>query len=294
MLSEFINENKLSRGFEASAVHYFVPLAELLHSHQFSAKKPFFVGINGSQGSGKSTLADFLSMYLSSEYALNVVVLSLDDFYFDKTKRNELAETVHPLLATRGVPGTHDTSHIQQVLDQLKRNQPDVIIPRFDKATDNPYPKQQWAKISRAVDIVLFEGWCWGVSAQSQQTLVQPVNQLEQSRDENQQWRQYVNTQLSAEYEPLYRFFDSWIMLKAPSFDDVYNWRLEQENKLREKTKQVNTSGIMSPAQIHNFIQHYQRLTEHALTTLPAACDHVFTLNSQREIVRYSKKDNHD
>ncbi len=294
MLSEFINKNKLSSGFEASAIHHFIPLANKLATHQIGAKVPLFVALNGCQGSGKSTLADFLKAYLAQEYSLNVAVLSLDDFYFDKAKRTELAKTIHPLLATRGVPGTHDTDHIRQVLQKLSNKTTGFHIPRFNKATDNPYPREQWTDVSEAADIILFEGWCWGVSSQSQAALAQPVNSLEQHHDTNGQWREYVNHQLKTHYEALYSCFDCWIMLKAPSFDDVYNWRLEQEEKLGETRQADHTNAIMSPSQIHHFIQHYQRLTEHALAILPAQCDHLFTLDSQRKIVSYTKKNHHE
>ena len=37
-------------------------------------------------------------------------MLSLDDLYLPKAERLRLARDVHPLLATRGVPGTHDVA----------------------------------------------------------------------------------------------------------------------------------------------------------------------------------------
>ena len=295
ILGEFINKNMLSSHFEHSAVEYFIPLADKLCSHQISAKKPLFVGINGCQGSGKSTLADFLRTYLQEVYSLNTVVLSLDDFYFDKAKRIELSKNVHPLLATRGVPGTHDTKHIQAILEQISDgNTTDIRPPRFNKATDNPHPQDQWPSISPPIDMVIFEGWCWGVSSQSESQLDNPVNAFEQSNDRDRKWRQYVNQQLKEEYEPLYRYFDRWIMLKAPTFDEVYHWRLEQEDKLRTQVAPQQGNQVMSPTQIHDFIQYYQRLTEHSLTTLPDHVDHLYTLNSQRKIVSYIKKNQHD
>ena len=60
--------------------------------------------MNGAQGSGKSTLARFLQLYLEKLYGLSVVILSLDDLYLTRAERIALAEEVHPLLETRGVP----------------------------------------------------------------------------------------------------------------------------------------------------------------------------------------------
>ena len=36
------------------------------------------------------------------------MLLSIDDYYFSKKKRIKLSKKIHPLLITRGVPGTHD------------------------------------------------------------------------------------------------------------------------------------------------------------------------------------------
>lgn len=291
MISSFINKNKLSNGFKVIAENYFIPLAEEIYTHQLSAKTTFFAGINGSQGSGKSTLSEFLKDYLSVTHALNVVVMSLDDFYLNRTDRQIVAADVHPLFITRGVPGTHNMYQAKSVLSSLKKRQL-TIIPRFNKAIDNPYPSNSWTNISSAVDVVIFEGWCWGVEPQSTEQLSLPINTFETNEDTNAIWRNHANLQLSLHYQPLYSFMDKWIMLKAPSFDDVYAWRLEQEQKLDASTN-TNKARIMDEQQIHRFIQHYQRLTEHALTTLPNKCDHVFELNSDRAIITHYAKATH-
>ncbi|MGK0268307.1 MAG: D-glycerate 3-kinase [Paraglaciecola sp.] len=296
MISTFINKNKLSSGFSETAEDYFIPLAEEIKLHQHSASNTYFVGINGSQGSGKSTLSEFLKDYLSETYAMNVVVLSLDDFYFSRIERKIIAADVHPLFTTRGVPGTHNMCLAKTVLHAFKQKQ-STIIPRFNKATDNPHPLSAWTNVCSAVDVVIFEGWCWGVKPQTSEQLERPVNEFEAIEDVNAQWRNHANLQLSLHYQSLYSLMDKWIMLKAPSFEDVYVWRLEQEQKLiaytSSSTANDNKSGIMNEQQIKRFIQHYQRLTEHALKTLPNTCDHVFELNSARAIIKHTVKDVH-
>ena len=106
ILSDFIAEHKLQNSFLDTAQHYYVPLAERLKKHHDGAKQTSYVGINGSQGSGKSTLAEFLKDYLQDKYPLNVVVLSLDDFYRSQSERLAMSVKIHPLFKTRGVPGT--------------------------------------------------------------------------------------------------------------------------------------------------------------------------------------------
>tara|TARA_R110001583_G_scaffold16561_21_gene67983 strand:+ start:13572 stop:14489 length:918 start_codon:yes stop_codon:yes gene_type:complete len=300
MYQAFIKQHRLSDDFIDLAKTHFVPLAKdiiarqseitIKNSTAHNKASPFFVGVNGCQGSGKSTLSDFICHYIEHMTDLKVIVLSLDDFYFSQQKRSQLAEQVHPLLKTRGVPGTHDAAQMHDIFDQLTQSSGSIALPRFNKATDNPFPCEQWPLIDLPVDIVIFEGWCWGVSAQTEQQLITPINTLEQQFDQDAQWRTYVNQALINDYLPLYEVMDFWVLLKAPSFDCVYQWRLEQENKLREKSDNNDNSGVMSEQQVLQFIQYYQRLTEHGLTTMIASCDRVFYLDEKRQIEKTTHK----
>ena len=65
------------------------------------------LAISGLQGSGKSTLAAQV-VALADQRGLRAAALSIDDFYLTRAKRQRLARQVHPLLLTRGPPGTHD------------------------------------------------------------------------------------------------------------------------------------------------------------------------------------------
>ena len=243
----------------------------------------YYLGINGCQGSGKSTLSDFLGALLSAE-GLSVAVLSLDDFYHDRKTRKSLAESISPLLATRGVPGTHDTTLMGQTLEKLS-TPGELSLPRFNKAIDDPYPTEQWPKITGPVDLVIMEGWCWGVPAQSPLQLRYPVNALEAEQDANLTWRTWVNQQLLEYYQPLHKVMNFWVMLQAPGFENVFQWRLEQEQKLKAKLKDEKHNRVMGEEQVMAFIQYYQRLTEECLKALPQRSDIVFKLDADRAIV---------
>ena len=287
MLNNFIEQYQLPASFKQTAQQYFIPLAEQLANSVAPSSAPFFLGINGCQGSGKSTLASFLFHYLSEQKQLSVVNLSLDDFYFDRATRQQLASDIHPLLATRGVPGTHNINLLTKTLNALKECR-QTRLSSFDKAQDNPVPQQDWLLSPKHIDVVIFEGWCWGVTAQSQQALASPVNSLEVSADADAIWRRYVNQQLSNEYQPLYLLMNKWLMLKAPSFDCVAQWRWQQEQQLAKQQASVETEAssnqVMTKEQVMNFIAYFQRLTEHALATLPERCDLVFELDYMRKI----------
>lgn len=284
MLPEFMKKHQLSEAFKKNALKRFIPLAEEIVSHQLSANKTYYIGINGCQGSGKSTFSSFLKEYIEDQHKLNVTVLSLDDFYLSKSDRLALSVKIHPLFETRGVPGTHNIPLLKQVLTSLQ--QPGkCLIPRFDKSTDNPFPETQWEEMDAPADIVLLEGWCWGVNHQSVHELDVACNALESEEDSSGVWRHFVNQQIKSNYEPLYSLMNYWVMLKAPDFENVFAWRLEQENKMI-KALGHSGSAAMDEGQIQHFIQYFQRLTEHSLKTLTKDCNLVYELNQNREIIR--------
>ena len=288
---DFCQTHRLPPQYLEEANQYFQPLID--HIVERNSQQPtVFVGINGSQGSGKSTLADYLNIHLSIEHSLQCAVISLDDFYLSKQRRQQLAKQVHPLLATRGVPGTHDTDLAIKTLKTLKQphlNSQTVLLPRFNKAIDDVFPIEQWEAVETPVDIVILEGWCLGASPQEPEALTLAINELEANGDAEGVWRHYVNQQLLTYYAELFAYTDISVMLQAPAFSAVYQWRLEQEQKLAEKLQndkqQRSNSQLMDAAQIAAFIQYFQRLTEHMLTTMPSQVDHCYQLNDERKII---------
>jgi D-glycerate 3-kinase len=276
-LQDFINSHRLPASYLDTAEKWYQPLATTI-ANQHQPGTTYLVAINGTQGSGKSTLAAYLEAELSHRHQLSVAVLSIDDFYLTRSERQVLANDIHPLLKTRGVPGTHDTDLAIHTIDQLSHNTGTVAIPRFNKATDDRHPLENWSNQRSPCDIIILEGWCMG--AQPQESLEPACNTLEQQEDSNGAWRQYVNQKLQQDYLPLFDRFDLWIMLRAPSFDQVFQWRLQQEQKLAEVS---SGSQIMSEPEIQRFIQHYQRLTENCLSELPAKTHFCYQLDAQRQ-----------
>lgn len=285
-LYDFTERHGLPDSYIELARQWFIPVADEIAERQKYLTETIVLGINGSQGSGKSTLADLLSYLFTEQYGMDVVVLSIDDFYYTRQHREELAKNVHPLLLTRGVPGTHDVDLAMDVINGLIDGNSTMRIPRFDKSTDDRVPEQCWEIVSDQPDIIIFEGWCLGAEPQPDVELEQAINELESSEDADGSWRRYVNRVLHDEYEELFRAIDIWIMLKAPSFACVHRWRLEQEDKLRAKLEQqhADTSGTMDSEQIARFIQHYQRITEYLLKTLPPRVDYLFELDQERNV----------
>lgn len=240
------------------------------------------VALCGAQGSGKSTLAVVLRRLLQAR-GLTTAVLSLDDFYLTRQQRTELAARVHPLLQTRGVPGTHDIAMALQVVESLQR-EGEVALPAFDKARDDRRAPQDWPRVAAPVQVVLFEGWCLCAAPQAAAALALPVNELEAREDADGGWRHYVNGALAGDYRRLCNLFDYRVFLAAPGFDVVYAWRLQQEQQLRQlaAAQGADLSRMMSDSQLERFVRHYERLTRHMLEDMPARADVVIRLDSAR------------
>jgi D-glycerate 3-kinase len=249
-----------------------------------NSKRPLVVGICGAQGSGKSTLARHLGEELE-DAGRRVAILSLDDLYLPRNARQNLADTVHPMFATRGVPGTHDVNLGLRVLDALRAGQP-VHLPRFDKGADNPLPENDWPLVE-AADVILFEGWCVGARPQAPADLVQPINDLEIDRDPDGIWRRAVNDALAGPYQDLFGRLDRLILLAAPDFHTVQDWRTQQEHGLRERLKREGKVGtrVMSDAEIAVFIRFYERLTRHILKEMPPRADLTLWLDAGRRVI---------
>ena len=286
----FLDRHRLGPDYLTSALQWLTPVAHSLARFQRAANRPILVAINGCQGSGKTTAADYLCTSLIEQYGMRTVALSLDDFYLTHRERQALAESTHPLLATRGVPGTHDMGLLRLTLEQLlgADSATSVAIPRFDKATDDRCPLPHWARIDSPVQCVLLEGWCLGAKPESADTLAHPMNDLEREEDPLVLWREYHNAFLTHHFMPLYALFDQWIMLRAPSFDCVFNWRREQEHKLAASLSAGTVTNLMDDDALHRFIQHYQRITHNCLDDLPHTVNHLFNLDEQRRIRTYS------
>lgn len=284
-LRSFLSSHRLPVRYAELAQRWFLPLADDLALHRQRLQRPLLIGINGSQGSGKSTLAALLRELFRTRHGLSAIDLSIDDFYLPREERQRLAADVHPLLATRGVPGTHDIPLMECTLRALTQGNCPVAIPRFDKASDDRVPQQEWQHLDAPLDMVILEGWCLGTPPQDEAALQQPVNELEANEDPDGRWRHYVNRQIVEHYQPLYKLIDIWAMLEAPSFDCVFQWRLEQEQKLAERVDAGDTdSRVMSAAGVDRFIKHYQRLTIQTLLSLPPRVHYLYELDAERNI----------
>jgi len=235
------------------------------------------LAISGVQGSGKSTLAAQV-VELARARGLQAAALSIDDTYLTRAQRQRLADRIHPLLATRGPPGTHDLPLALSTLDAAKAGRA-FALPRFDKLADERVPEAQWQVRDTPLDLLVFEGWFLGTPAEQDAALQAPLNALEREADGDGIWRRWCNQALANDYPALWQRFDRLWFLQPPGFSVVPHWRWQQEQALQQASP-GRTS--MSRAQVERFVQFYERISRQALRTLPALADRVIPLDAQR------------
>ncbi|MDP6674919.1 MAG: phosphoribulokinase [Gammaproteobacteria bacterium] len=284
-INNFICQHQLPNKFHHLIDEHYNPLVSWLQQ-QRQTGDTLLLGINGAPGTGKSTLADYLKLALTEGEDWHVAALSIDDFYLTKAERRTLGKTVHPLLMTRGVPGTHDLQLLSTCIEQLNNLDTKNILPlpQFDKAQDDRAALGTWPVVAGPIDLIILEGWCVGSAAQTSAALSKPVNQLERDRDPTGKWRQYVNRQLETGYKNLFAKLDYLFFLQAPDFNAVCRWRLEQEEKLAASSANDN-SGIMDRTQLTEFMQHYERLTRAGFAALPEIADVILELDQNHDCV---------
>lgn len=278
-VARFLAEERLPAAYADVIDRIYAPIARSAAALRADRADCLVLGLSGPQGSGKSTGAMALRMLIEAQ-GWRTAALSLDDLYLTRTERRALAASVHPLLATRGPPGTHDVALGVGLIDAIRQRRR-VRLPLFDKAIDDRRPEGDGPLADPPVDILIFEGWCLGARPQPAADLEHPINALEAEEDRDGIWRRHVNTALDA-YAPLFARIDYLAYLRPPSFAVVAGWRREQEDKLRARIGGEAGARLMSPAQIDCFVQHYERVTRHMIDDLSPRADALVELDEER------------
>ena len=264
------------RRLPAAAPEDYRQLAALLIDHWRHCGARI-VGVGGGQGAGKSTLGALLHQ-AGALRGLRVQVLSIDDFYLPKAERQRLAADVHPLLATRGPPGTHDVALLRRTLQALAGGgdtaRKTVAMPKFDKGLDDRVGE---VSASSGMDLVVLEGWCVGAGPGKPEELREPVNALERTEDPDGHWRQHVEAALGGDYAELNEDLQSLLFLQVPDIAAVRRWRLRQEGERPPAQR-------MTLAQVERFVAHYERITRRMMAELPGSADVLVRLDDAHQV----------
>ncbi len=274
---KFKNKEKMIKSF-------LIPLCFWI-SKKADKKKPYFVGLAGGQGTGKTTISSLIKVILIKYFKLKVFRISIDDFYKTRNERIKLSKRIHPMLLTRGVPGTHDINMMLNFFKNVKSKKfKRLKLPTFNKAIDDRFNKKNWYDLKNKPDVIIFEGWCVGAKSEGRNSLKKSINSMERIKDHKGIWRKYVNQQLKSKYKNLYSQLNCLIFLKAKNFSLLQKWRLKQERKLGLKSKNKIKSRVMNKEDVLNFMQTYQRITQNMFRNMPKYASIIINLNSNHQI----------
>ncbi len=232
-----------------------------------------YLGIAGINGVGKTSLARFLKLLLESE-GFNVVHFSMDDLYPTKSFRMKLAEKIHPNLKIRLM---YDNSQVKRVFSGIQNWQKPIKIPKFDKATDDRFPEENWLIVTKKPDFVIVEGVF---------IFAKPVADNNLSKADN-----YINS-LVRDLLDVYSFIDVKITLLTDSFENIIQFRQQQERELQDSRGKYTG---MTSEQVESFIRYFQTYLERYTYSQEQdpLIDLAFIYNIDRQISRiYSPKQN--
>jgi D-glycerate 3-kinase len=274
---KFKNKERMIKSF-------LIPLCFWI-SNKADKKRPYFVGLAGGQGTGKTTSSSLIKIILTKYFKLKVFKISIDDFYKTRNERISLSKKVHPMLLTRGVPGTHDIDMMLKFFKKVKSKKfKRLKLPTFNKAIDDRFNKKRWYDLKEKPDVIIFEGWCVGAKAEKNNTLNKTINLMEKNKDKKKIWRKYVNQQLKSKYKNLYSQLNCLIYLRAKNFNLLQKWRLKQERKLLLNSKKNSKLKIMNKEDVLSFMQTYQRVTQNMFKNMPKYASIILNLNSNHQI----------
>ncbi|MDB9373824.1 glycerate kinase [Nodularia sphaerocarpa] len=256
-----------------------LPLGIKLASQRQALGRPLIQGILGGQGTGKTTMCQVLGLILQ-QLGYRPLCLSLDDLYKTYSDRQALIEE-DPRLIWRGPPGTHDLDLGLNLLDQIRRGESPVKVPRFDKSAYNGAGDRTTSEIVTNIDIVLFEGWFVGVrpiDADIFNYAPPPI-----FTEEDRVFARDMNRRLN-DYLPLWERLDSLIVLYPTDYRCSMVWRKQAEQQMIAAGKLG-----MSEAQIEEFVNYFWRslhpeLFITPLVKSPTAVDLVISINPDHSI----------
>jgi D-glycerate 3-kinase len=252
------------------------------------------VSMQGPQGAGKSTLANALVDMLR-DHGVRCTVSSLDgerdtdnqelqadsrDFYFPYTGLKEVARRnpSNKMLQGRGLPGTHDVKLLRETLAAISSSsgsQLNIPLPIFDKSKHAGFGDRsaEQTVIGETPDVFLLEGWSLGFRPLPLDILKKHWQTAKHAGAHSWQAIEAINRNLEIFAESIYGFFDAHISLHPDSYNNIYDWRTQQEHAMKARNGGIG----MTDAEVIAFVDRYMPVYELYGDTTES--DHCLTLN---------------
>ncbi len=118
-------------------------LAAWIRTQADSTSHRFLFGLAGAPGSGKSTITE----QLAGE--LDVVVVPMDGFHLPNAELDRRG-----LRSVKGAPETFDARGFIEAVGDIRRADNDLLLPDFDRHSDEPRPDRIQVPASSAIVVV--------------------------------------------------------------------------------------------------------------------------------------------
>lgn len=170
----------------------------------------------------------------------------------------------------RGQPSTHEIALGVQLFDALASRKSNITIPSYDKSAfsgqGDRRPESEWEVVNQdgkpRVEVVIFEGWCVGFRALSDQEVENEWQAAKNALDQGDMYKgqlgrldlehvKFVNDALR-QYDGITDRLGAFMQIDAEDTQFVYDWRLQQEAALRA----AKGTG-MTDEQVVKFVNGY-------------------------------------
>lgn len=210
------------------------------------------------------------------------------DFYLPHAGLKALA-AAHPtnaMLQGRGPPGTHDLPLLSDVLKSLRHRSPSscspLFLPTFDKSQhDGEGDRGPMVPLKERLDVFVLEGWSLGYGPLPRDTARERWEAGAVASQHEFDSLQTLNENLAEVEARIGKLFDCHVCITPVDFGYVYEWRLEQERRMKEK----NGGRGMTDEQVRAFVDRYMPTYEVFGEVRPERETLTVLFNRDREIV---------
>ena len=206
------------------------PFFSFLENYVENINHPKIIGFSGLPGSGKSTLGFWIDS-VARELALDIKVISLDDFYLPANEM-DIAINGNPWNVPRGFPGTHSIDLLNRSLDIFLKTGV-INFPIFDKSLRNGKgDRSGWCEFKPKV--LILEGWFVGSEA------VENIKEIDYRSDDkfnlflsnNEKEFRFTIQESLINYSEIWKKFDKIWHLKSSKFNNTILWKTQQEDEM--------------------------------------------------------------
>ena len=202
-----------------------LPILSHLYQYKKLSSNRLVLGLSALPGTGKTTLGILIEK-LTLKMNIKVLVVSMDDFYLP-SEEMKIAIKNNPWSVSRGFPGSHSISLIENRISQWK-NTGIFNYPVFDKSLRSGLgDRSSWR--TAFPEIIIFEGWFLGVNPIIDNNIHDKVHPS--LLPEEITYRSLIQSNLK-KYLNIWKLIDKIWQIIPNEFQYMNEWKSSQEKSM--------------------------------------------------------------